>query len=136
MVSESKVLYSTLENILRNELSYADTIVVSDGTVLFTSSNYSSSQYNADGGEYAKCWHVGAEGGHIVLLRDMSPSQPLITDSAYTYDMTASVQVTASPDNSYIHVVLSIYDKNGNPLIENEPFDVRPLNTTIMSMSP
>lgn len=140
--SESKVLYSTLENLIRNEIAYADIVTYEGGDVWFSSLNYAN-----EGGDNPT-WKlvavdehgVSSDGrGEIALCREGTDGQPvlerLLASTAYTRGMTASVSTSVSGGTggkpTLAVVSLSIYDGTGLELI-SEDFSVRPQNTEVV----
>lgn len=142
VTSESKVLYSTLETILRHELSYTDSIKEdASGVVWFYGVDYS---YAIGEDSYFKVIVSDENGneiaynrGELALSRDTDSDQfkpqQLVSSTAYTNGMTAgaSLSIESSGGTEYVRVDLIIYNNEGTALI-HEPFDVVPLNADII----
>lgn len=132
--SESKVLYSTLENVIRNELANTQQVVLgaaeADGSrslLRFFSSNYAIRE---DLSSFVVL-PIGSTRGQLALGTE-SEYNRLLSSSAYTLSMTASVDVRYYPDPSHFRVWLKIYDASGSVLI-GDAFDVLPFNDLIDS---
>lgn len=140
--SESKVLYSTLENAIRNEICYADMVVYDGSDVRFTSLNYSREEgsdptwrivaVDGDG-------NLSTDGrGEIALYRDGegggSIIERLLAGTAYTRGMTASVSTARDADDDrLVYVDLTIYDGHGQVAVTGE-FVVKTVNTTVATL--
>lgn len=123
--SESKILASTLNAVIENELANTPEKKVDGGSVYFYSPNY--------GGENRTfCLTEESNGYGKVALAD-SPDgtgdvMPLVSSSCYANGMGAKVSVTwEGSGRGYFHVVLTIGDSAGEELLTTTS-DVLPLN--------
>ncbi|MBQ7161888.1 MAG: hypothetical protein IJR90_09295 [Clostridia bacterium] len=127
--SESKVLYSTLQNVVKNELANTKTVVLgssnADGSYQVT--QFFSQNYAAhDSLSHFVILPEGSEYGELALGSDTETNK-LLSSSAYTYGLGASVEVGYFRTAGYFRVNLTIWSQDGDRLI-SEPFDVIPLN--------
>lgn len=138
-LSESKVLYSTLENAIRNEIAYADLISAEGGTVRFTSMNYADESGEDPMWELAAVDgdHMATGGrGEIALVRNGTGGlimARLLPSTAYTREMTASVdteETTIGGETPAIKVSIGIYSASGSEML-GEDFTVIPENAAI-----
>ena len=127
--SESKVLYSTLENVIKNELANTKTVELgaarADGSrelTRFFSQNYAAH----DALSSFMVFPEGRAYGELALGSELEVNK-LLSSSAYTYGLGASVDVSYFTSPEHFRVNLTIYNKDGISLI-SEPFDVVPLN--------
>lgn len=140
-MSESKVLCSTLENAIRNEIRYANIVDARGGAVRFTSLNY------ADTSGEDPTWELGVERngivvpggyGEVVLHRTGADGEivsELLPSTAYTRGMTAAVGTGVTADaegRKAVEVTLSVYNGKGEELLSEE-FSVLPENTDVMT---
>ena len=138
-MSEPKVLCSTLESAIRNEICYATLVDASGGAVRFTSANYADASGEnpmwelgvsrdgviVPGGRGEAVLHRVGDGGTIV--------SPLLPETAYSRGMTVSVATGISRDGegrSAVRVTLHAYDNKGEELAE-DVFSVVPANTEV-----
>ncbi|MCR4771716.1 MAG: hypothetical protein K5855_05330 [Oscillospiraceae bacterium] len=130
-VSESKVLCSTLSNILRSELGTTKTISVNGAGQVISirpSKNYSVA---GDAGTETEKLSVlrtelnGTESSYGELMLD---DRPLLPSGAYTsYRLRAKADVTYDEDEKLFHVTLSIRTADGEERVSSS-FVVMPLN--------
>ena len=113
--SESRVLSSTLMNVIGNELGNGRSYTLSPSGELrsFYSQNY---------GDRAQAAGFSADADGHLLLNDL----PLISDGAYPRGITAELSPIVYSAGKF-HVVLTVRDSGGAALVVNE-FDVIPLN--------
>ncbi|MBQ9545152.1 MAG: hypothetical protein IJV00_08500 [Clostridia bacterium] len=137
MRSESKVLYSTLQNVIKNELANTKTVVLGEAKTdgsrrvdKFFSQNYAST---LDLSSF-RVIPSGREYGELALGSETEVNR-LLSSSAYTYGLGAKVEVSyfeSAPER--FRVVLTICSTDGTELI-SEPFDVVPLNAVTKQYS-
>ena len=134
-VSESKVLCSTLSNILRSELSATDVIAVNGaGQVvgILSSPSYRTDGFAGTETEKLSVLHAavdGVESNYGVLMLD---EQPLLPAAAYTsYKLRAKADVTYDADENLFRVTLWIRTADGAERTSSS-FDVMPLNDVIV----
>ena len=138
-ISESKVLYSTLENAIRNEIAYADLVSVDGDAVRFTSMNYADESGEDPMWELATVdgESISTDGkGEVALVRNGTGGlimARLLPSTAYTHGMSASVdaeEATIGTETPAIKVLLKIYSASDTEML-NEEFAVIPENATI-----
>ena len=114
MASESRVLCSTLRELVNDELRYSGTVnTANDGTISFFSQNY--------GGENA-AFTTDAE-GHVLLN-----GKKVLADRAYPYAMRASVMLTSYDSVTLtFEATVTVTDEEGNEMISTD-FEVKQLN--------
>ena len=148
--SESKILYSTLSNIISGELSNVKDI---------RSASQDASQYNlgaANGGTagYVLCDHYGDNYSRFFVIDPESVTSDQLITSDYgelligtddggtlngdflvgskaysSHDLRAKVNVVYSRTDNVFHVTLKIKRKQGSKDLVSGSFDVIPLNT-------
>ena len=131
-MSESKVLCSSLTNILRSELSTTRKITVNAvGKVVSIqpSPNYRTAgvaETEAEKQSTLRALRNGVESSYGEL---MLGEQPLLPTAAYSsYELNASADVRYDDDPGIFEVTLTIYSSDGSKELVSNTFEVIPLN--------